>query len=246
MSNERLRSQITASGLTMAGLAERIDVDAKTVERWITKERVPYRSHRAATAAVLGVDESYLWPQVVDDPRTLSASQAELVALYPHRGAVPGDLWGRLLDQAIDSVDILVYSGLFLIDSRPDFIPQLITKATAGMRARIALGDPTSTAVELRGEEEGINGQMATRTQLSVDAFRRALGEAGVSVRTHETTLYNSLYRFDDQVLVNLHAYGWQAPHSPVLHLRRIPGGRLFDHYLTSFDRVWDTGQDLT
>jgi hypothetical protein len=25
-----------------------------------------------------------------------------------------------------------------------------------------------------------------------------------------------------------------------VLHLRRLPGGRLFDHYQASFERVWE------
>lgn len=245
LSNERLRSQIATAGLTVAGLAERIDVDTKTVERWITKERVPYRNHRTAAAKILNVDESYLWPSVVDDPRTLSASQAEVIALYPHRGAVPADLWGRLLHEATDSVDLLVYSGLFLLDSNPDFIPQLAAKATEGLRARILLGAPDSPAVEARGHEEGIGEQMATRARLSAASVQPALDQPGVDVRTHATPLYNSIYRFDDQALVNLHAYGWQAPQNPVLHLRRIPGGRLFDHYLTSFDRVWATGQDL-
>lgn len=246
MSNERLRSQIAAADLTVAGLAEQIGVDPKTVERWITKERLPYRNHRIATAAVLDVEESYLWPAVVDDPRTLSASQAEVVALYPNRGVVPADLWGRLLRQATDSVDMLVYSGLFLLDSQPDFIPQLVTKAAQGMKARILLGDPESPVVDARGAEEGIGSQMATRTQLSIESIKSALGEPGIDVRTHATPLYNSIYRFDDQVLVNLHAYGWQAPQNPVLHLRRIPGGRLFDHYVTSFDWVWATARDLS
>jgi hypothetical protein len=30
------------------------------------------------------------------------------------------------------------------------------------------------------------------------------------------------------------------AAHSPVLHLRRLPGGQLFDHYQASFERVWE------
>jgi hypothetical protein len=246
MSNERLRSQIAAAGLTIAGLAEHLDLDPKTVERWITKERVPYRKHRIAAASVLDVEESYLWPSVADDPRTLSASQAEVVALYPNRGAVPADLWGRLLHQATDCVDLLVYSGLFLLDSQPDFIPQLVAKAGQGMKARILLGDPVSPVVDARGAEEGIGSQMATRAQLSIESIKPALGEPGIDVRTHATPLYNSIYRFDDQVLVNLHAYGWQAPQNPVLHLRRIPGGRLFDHYLTSFDWVWATARDLS
>ena len=41
-------------------------------------------------------------------------------------------------------------------------------------------------------------------------------------------------------MLVNTHAYGSPAAQNPVLHLQRIPGGRLFDHYINSFDRVWE------
>jgi hypothetical protein len=28
-----------------------------------------------------------------------------------------------------------------------------------------------------------------------------------------------------------------------VLHLQLVAGGHLFDHYLTSFERVWELGQ---
>jgi hypothetical protein len=61
-----------------------------------------------------------------------------------------------------------------------------------------------------------------------------------VEVRFHATTLYNSIYRFDNDLLVNAHVYGAPAAHSPVLHLRRLPGGRLVDHYQASFERVWE------
>ena len=30
------------------------------------------------------------------------------------------------------------------------------------------------------------------------------------------------------------------APHNPVIHLRHVAGGQLFDHYLDSFDRIWE------
>jgi hypothetical protein len=45
---------------------------------------------------------------------------------------------------------------------------------------------------------------------------------------------------FDDHMLVNAHVYGAPAAHSPVLHLRRLPGGQLFDHYQAAFERVWE------
>jgi len=43
----------------------------------------------------------------------------------------------------------------------------------------------------------------------------------------------------DGDMLVNTHAYGFPAAQSPVLHLRRLAGGSLFDHYQASFERVW-------
>ncbi len=55
-------------------------------------------------------------------------------------------------------------------------------------------------------------------------------------------TLYNSLYRFDQDLLVNTHAYGAPAGLSPILHLRRVPGGRMWDHFMRSFDEVWQIG----
>ena len=62
-------------------------------------------------------------------------------------------------------------------------------------------------------------------------------------MRLHDTTLYNSIFRFDDDVLVNMHAYGAVASKSPVMHVRRIEGGRLFAHYMESFERVWNSRQ---
>jgi hypothetical protein len=81
---------------------------------------------------------------------------------------------------------------------------------------------------------------MAARIRLSLVYLQEAVRAPGVEVRFHGTTLYNSIYRFDDDVLVNAHVYGAPAAHSPVLHLRRLPGGRLVDHYQASFERVWE------
>ncbi|GAA1231459.1 hypothetical protein GCM10009676_13060 [Prauserella halophila] len=61
-----------------------------------------------------------------------------------------------------------------------------------------------------------------------------------MEVRTHGTVLYNSLYRFDDDLLVNGHAHGALAGQNPVLHLRRQPEGSMWQHYMRSFDRVWE------
>jgi transcriptional regulator with XRE-family HTH domain len=241
MANERLRNTIAAKGLNLQTVAEAVQVDPKTVERWIMTNRVPHRTHRWNTAKLLGTDEAYLWPAIVDDGRTKLASEAEFVSLYPRRSAVPREHWLSLVDDAEDSLDVLAFAGLFLPDGHPDFARALAEKGAAGTSIRILLGEPDGDAVALRSEEENIGDGMPARVRLSLSYLTSALGSDGVEVRLHNTTLYNSIYRGDNTMFVNAHVYGSAAAQSPVLHLQRVPGGRLFDHYQTSFEKVWDS-----
>ncbi len=43
--------------------------------------------------------------------------------------------------------------------------------------------------------------------------------------------------------MVNPHAYGQPASANPTLHLRRLDGGQLVDHYSACFERVWETAK---
>jgi hypothetical protein len=73
--------------------------------------------------------------------------------------------------------------------------------------------------------------------------YQQLLDVPGVEVRTHGTTLYNSLYRADDQLLVNAHVFGVNAYRSPVWRLRRNGDGGMFDTYADSFSAVWETAR---
>lgn len=223
--NERLRGTLASSRLKTADLAERIDVDPKTVERWITKGRLPHRTHRIAVAQALGVDEAYIWPAVLTEQVTQSASVAELLELHPSRSAVPHDTWQQLIVGCREALDVLTYSGTFLFEQH-NICEIIREKSAAGVRVRFLIGDEQSAAVRLRAEEEGTSGGLEGRIQLHRRYLRDVAGLPGVEVRTHGTTLYNSLYRFDQDLMVNGHAYGAVTGHSPVLHLRRVPGGR--------------------
>ncbi len=238
MANERLRARIAAQGMRPCDLAARVQVDPKTVERWIRDGRLPHRTVRWDVAKVLGVDEVLLWPEVAEQPSTKAASQAELVAVYPDRGQVPAALWTSMIRGAEQSITLLVYSGLFWFDSHADLLQILAEKADAGVQVRLALGDPDSPAVAARGAEEGID--MAARTRLTLGLIAPIVGHPGVEVRLHETTLYVSMYRADDMLLANTHVLGSPALLSPVLHLHRIPGAQMFDHYAASFERAWN------
>jgi lambda repressor-like predicted transcriptional regulator len=77
MHNERLRVLLLERGLKPDDLAAALDVDPKTVERWITKARVPYRKHRYATAAFFGVDEAEIWPSALTSAQVAACGTSE-------------------------------------------------------------------------------------------------------------------------------------------------------------------------
>ncbi|MGB7880025.1 MAG: helix-turn-helix transcriptional regulator [Ilumatobacteraceae bacterium] len=237
MTNERLRARLQAVGTTSSRLAEKVEVDRKTVDRWISKGRLPHPLHRNKVAAELGVDETYLWPELLDHQRTRAVSTSELVQLYPCRGDVPADLWRAIVHNASRSIDLLVYAGLFWFDSYPDLVGAMRERAAAGGQVRLALGDAESAPVVERGEEEGTD--IAARCRMTLGLIAPLLGQDGVEVRLHDTTLYTSIYRGDDVMLANAHTYGSPASHSPVLHLQRVDSGTLFEHYRQAFERVW-------
>ncbi|GAA4953362.1 DUF5919 domain-containing protein [Actinoplanes utahensis] len=225
-------------GLTPAALAEVLNVDPKSVERWITG-RTPYRRHRYAVAARLGVDEVYLWPDALSSDQVASASESEIINIYPHRWTVPSEVWRTLFDNAEEEIGVLVYSGLFL--SEDAGIHRIFQeKARNGARVRILLGDPDSASVAQRGADEGVDEVQAAKIKNALVMYRPLLGVEGIEFRLHRTVLYNSIYRADDQVLVNTHIYSFAASQAPVLHLRRVAGGGMVNTYLDSFERVWD------
>ncbi len=76
--------------------------------------------------------------------------------------------------------------------------------------------------------------------------YRPVIGQPHVNVHLHNTTLYNSIYRFDDDMLVNTHVYATNAFAAPVLHLRRLAGGQLFANYAQSFEAVWEGSTSAT
>jgi len=239
MPNERLRATLLERGLTPSSLSDELGVDQKTVERWIAG-RLPYRKHRFAVAALLGVDEVYLWPGALSKDQVAAASDSEVLAIYPHRSDVPREAWERLFQAAERDIGVLVYSGLFLAED-PVLQKVLADRARAGTRVRILLGDPDSPQVAERGADEGVAGMVAAKIQ-NVLVLYRALREIeSVEFRFHRTILYNSIYRGDEHLLVNTHIYGVPAAGAPVWHLRKVAGGEIASTYLESFERVWDS-----
>ncbi|GGP06553.1 XRE family transcriptional regulator [Nonomuraea glycinis] len=228
-------------GVALEALAEVCGVEAKTVERWINTGRTPHRRHRWTAAKELRVDEVYLWPGTLErsDVRRTRAGRAELVEVFTDRASVPRELWLRLLSEAQERVDVLVFSGTFYAQTQPRVARMLADAAKRGVSIRLCFGDPNAPAVALRDREEGLGGTLGAKIRSSLTYYRTIPALDGCEVRLHATTLYASLFHYDDEVLVNPHAYGEPASANPTFHYRRLDGGTIADHYISSFERVW-------
>ncbi|MFW6722905.1 XRE family transcriptional regulator [Streptomyces sp. MAR4 CNY-716] len=225
--------------MTVRQLAEAIEVNPKTVERWITQGKVPYRRHQYATASVLNVEVTTLWE---DDSRAVDSAtdlcKAEILTAYPHRHVVPNDLWRQMCERAARQIDILVYAGIGLAEN-PRFLTVLKAKSRK-VPIRVLMGDPECEAVARRGVDEGHRIMDGKIRNALVNYRPLFTSHPEIEFRLHDTVLYNSVYRADDEMLVNTHVYGIGAYMAPVLHLRRLPGGGLFDTFANSVQRTWE------
>jgi hypothetical protein len=188
-------------------------------------------------ADLVGADEADLWPEA-GGPLSGRSRPEELAAVYPHRWAIPRDVWTRFFESAEHEIGVLAYSALFLAEDA-GLLGIIEDKARNGVRVRIALGDPDSSSVALRGQEEGIGDAMAAKVYNALTHYRSLTKSGNVEIRLHQTILYNSIYRADGQLFVNQHAYGIPAAHAPVYCFRETEGGEMTDAYIDGFEQVW-------
>lgn len=234
--NETLRRALFRSSLDEPTVAARLGVDPKTVRRWV-EGRLPYPRLRWKLAALLGVDETDLWPELAAARRP-AALPSEIITVYPHRWSVPRETWQSLFSSATEDISILAYSSLFIAEDA-GLVGVLCDKALGGVRVRIALGDPDCPQVAERGSQEGIDAAMAARIRNALVLYRPLSRTGSAEIRLHRTFLYNSLYRGDGEMLVNQHCYGLPAAQSPIMQLDAAHGDQMTRGYLASFERLW-------
>jgi len=240
--NESLRRAMLHARLREEDVATRLGVDPKTVRRWLNG-RVPYPGSRAGLADLLGVDESDLWPDA-GGPLTARIRPGQLGEVYPHRWAVPRDVWTRFFESAEHEIGVLGYSAMFLAEDA-GLLSILVGKANRGVRVRIALGHPDSASVAQRGREEGIGDTMAVKIRNALALYLPLTASEKVEVRLHQTVLYNSIYRADSQVLVNQYAYGISAAHSPAFFFRQSESGDVAATYIDILEKIWDSAKPI-
>ena len=136
-------------------------------------------------------------------------------------------------------VDLLAYAMLFLPEAHPRLPDLLRGKAAADCKVRILLGDPDSRQVAERDAEERLGGALVSRIRNSLVHFGSLAGCEGVEIRLHATPLYNSTFRCDEEMFVTPHLYGAPGSWAPLLHLRRLGAGGMFDRFAQHLEDVW-------
>jgi Domain of unknown function (DUF5919) len=125
---------------------------------------------------------------------------------------------------------VLVFSGTFYAQTQRKVASMLTEAAERGVQVRLCFGDPASAAVATRDREEGISGTLAAKIRSALTYYRPLLDVGKCEIRLHATTLYASLFRYDDQIIVTPHAFGeppsanpafisgaWTAGRSPTI-----------------------------
>ena len=244
-SNFRLKARMAQLGLSsIEKLSEVSGVSVRSIKRYLRGEN-PRLGEAKQVADALECELHDLWPDkfpVLSPPSPGTVA----VSLYGSRTQVPPQVWEDHFRSANDVIDILVLAGTFLFDQVHGFAGILEDASRRGVTTRFVTGDPSSAAVALRGQEEGIGSAVHARCSLALDLLRPLLSLPGFQVRTHDTALYTSIFRVDTRIIANAHIWGSPGAANPVLVLDRGTDDHLWDVYCRSFDRVWERGKPLT
>ena len=228
--NETLCHALLQARLTEEDVAARLQVDPKTVRRWL-EGRAPDPRHRWALAALLGLDETDLWPHL----RGAGSRPDEVQAIYPHLEAVSEDLWVCLLGRAEHEIGILAEHR------RPAHRRVPTCAGCSGQEGGrkgagpICLPDPSGIIVPQHPTTQANDAQV--REALFSLLPLREKGQ--VEIRLHRAIVHSAVDDADDELLVGQHVYGVPNAHVPVVHLRRAMAGDMASTYLRSFEDVW-------
>ena len=233
--NETLRRAMLRARLSEQDVAARLQVDPKTVRRWL-EGRVPYLRHRWVLAGLLGADEADLWPEV-RAAIVARSRPAEIKAVYPNRQAMPRQAWQSLFRSAKRDIGILDRSGISLA-KETGVLDVLADRACVGVRVRICLRNPSMHVAAEDATEEGISGAGPVGMREALALFG-GLGQIGAEIRMHRALLYNSIYRADNQLLVTQHIYGVPTDREPVLYLRSVAADDMATTYIDAFEHIW-------
>jgi hypothetical protein len=217
MANDNLRAALQQAGLQPDDLAPIVEVDVRTVRRWLSG-RTPYPRQRGKVARALDTTEQHLWPEIATapPPRTRAAQPSDLLGGYPTASDLAAPDWKKLLRDATDRIELLGDTLTAILDT-PGVPELLATKATHGCDVRILAYLPGRYLAPI-------------------------LDPPGIEIRLLEAPAHHTIHRYDEQLLLTLHLRGQDPDQAPLMHLRRAAPGGLFDRFAEHYNYLWEDG----
>jgi tetratricopeptide (TPR) repeat protein len=119
--------------MEISQVARMVGVDTKSVQRWISKGRVPHPSHRWKASQILGCEESELWPEISSASTTNAEGNSRLPRFSPLNPLINKNEWTRddiaalstSFDDALassDTADIELLAHAWLYAQTPQLI----------------------------------------------------------------------------------------------------------------------------
>lgn len=217
MANENLRAALTRSGLTIEEFADVVAVDPKTVQRWLAG-RVPHPKSRTRVAGALDTPEQQIWPELgsANDAEgaggrsVITVPATDVLGGYAHADD-PGAPHSRtLIERAGERIEIIART----LDALAGETEQLLARAAAGCEIRVILIEADHRIEQLLAKDR-------------IDVRATLAGED------------HGLIRADDQMLLELWKIGYLSEPAPLIHLRRVSPGGLFDRLASHFEVGW-------
>jgi hypothetical protein len=115
---------------------------------------------------------------------------------------------------ATDRIDLLGDTLIATLDT-PGIRELLAAKAADGCRVRIVIHD-------------------------SHERLGPLLDHPGIEIRLLELPADYTIHRYDEQLLLTLHAIGEDPDQGPLIHLRRAAPGGMFDRLAQYYDNLWE------
>ena len=246
MANERLRRAIQQAGLRLEDVAEHVEIDVKTAERWITKGRLPHARNRVADRAAAAASTSSTCGRSSprsDRPRRATASWCGSTRIAARFRTSGGTSCSR---RRRERLDVLVLRGAVPagrpIGSRRRWSGGRPRRASrCGCCTAIPTARRSRCGVPRRASATGWPRGSGWRWRTCARRSRSPASPCGCTARrstTRSTATTTSCWSTRTRTAS-------RPAKSPVLHLRRFAGGRLFDHYMASFERVWEAARPL-
>jgi lambda repressor-like predicted transcriptional regulator len=255
---------MSAAGVDVDMLADRIQVDVRTVRRWVNGS-LPYARHQNRIARALDTTARELWPEAHPDPDPIDESPDGAEPGAGRSGRRPGVLrgspdvvgvfsggddpevpdWRDLLAQATTRVD-LVDLTLADVITDPAAVGLIAERAAGGCEVRILISDPDSVHLTVAEAEQRAGVQLTDPPALgwslerTIGYLQPLLDQPGVQIRTYVAERFASIVRGDEEMLVTLPLWGAPPQQRPVIHLHRRQANGVFDRYAHHYDVIWN------